>query len=232
MTTLPDKQTTYVYLFTNTVNGKCYVGISTAPNRRKRNHIVGNGSKALYAAMLKYGMDAFEFKILSKHHTYSGAAKREIKDIKKYNSITPNGYNLSTGGEQSSLGVKHLPETIQKYRDWARTPAYAAKLSAAKVGRKLPPSTRMRMSNAHKGHKVSEDTRTKLSVANKGRRFPERTGENSPRALPVMAQGQKFVSFKSASVALGIPQTSLRRQLIKNQKTDPDNWGYLKKTTP
>jgi predicted GIY-YIG superfamily endonuclease len=86
MTRPANNQTTYVYRFTNLVNGKAYVGISTQPKKRKRDHESGNGSLLLWRAIQKYGLVNFEYSLVSKHKTYSAALS--LVRLKRYPSTT------------------------------------------------------------------------------------------------------------------------------------------------
>lgn len=92
-----------IYTITNKVNGKIYVGQSVdilkrfnthKKNLRNNSHI----NRYLQASVNKYGIESFEFSIyercirelLNEHETLI---------IRKLNTMIPNGYNLTSGGE-------------------------------------------------------------------------------------------------------------------------------------
>lgn len=121
----------FIYKITNIITNKCYIGETkkTNPelrwNEHKRKIEKGIGCPALQDAVKKYGIDKFKFEILIICFD-EDRYKFEIEYIKKYNSISPNGYNLTKGGEGGGFyGKKHSPETInniskiskQKYID-------------------------------------------------------------------------------------------------------------------
>ena len=89
-----------IYLIKNKINNKIYIGASfgTLANRWnwhiKRAHIkTKKGSLA--EAILEFGSKNFSKRIISRSNDLS---KEERLFIKKYGSMAPNGYNLSTGG--------------------------------------------------------------------------------------------------------------------------------------
>lgn len=91
-----------VYLRTNLVNGKQYVGQTV--NFRVRNNQF-NCLKADYANKYimsdreKYGTDNFKVEILNIVDTREESWELEQKYIKEYNTIYPNGYNRADGGK-------------------------------------------------------------------------------------------------------------------------------------
>lgn len=92
-----------IYIIKNKINNKFYVGQSNNPTYRWKQHkwrsINGEdkGKSAIHDAMRKYGVENFEFTILGWFVDYNN---KEKEYIKKYNSLSPNGYNLTEGGEE------------------------------------------------------------------------------------------------------------------------------------
>jgi hypothetical protein len=111
-----NKSKSGVYRFTNTINGKSYIGSSV--NLRKRFHHYYSGSSllrtkttsAISNALLKYGYSNFTLEILE-YCDSSDTIKREQHYIDLFN---PEYNILSTAG--SSLGHKHTEETKAKLR--------------------------------------------------------------------------------------------------------------------
>ena len=85
---------------TNLINGKVYIGQSIHPERRwiehKQRARHGKEKSAIHLAIEKYDEENFSFEILKWSENYN---KEEIDMIKKYNSLIPNGYNITEGGE-------------------------------------------------------------------------------------------------------------------------------------
>lgn len=110
----------YIYKITNIITGKCYIGETKKENpllrwnEHKRKIEKGIGCPALQDAVRKYGIDNFRFDVLIICFD-EDRYKFEIEYIQKYNSISPNGYNLTKGGEGGGFhGKKHTKETIEK----------------------------------------------------------------------------------------------------------------------
>jgi len=113
----------YIYKITNTVTGKCYIGETVQDYKtRWRKHINSinykEGCPLLKASMKKHGVDKFIFTILIICFD-EDLVKYEKEYIKKYNSQTPNGYNILSGGQigDGHVGYKHSPETIEKIKE-------------------------------------------------------------------------------------------------------------------
>lgn len=100
-----------VYLATNLINGKQYVGYTTKTLlERTRVHIYKSKCKLnkhyfylFKQALRKYGEDNFKWEVLEQCSTKEECCKKEIIYISKYNTISPNGYNLTTGGNGGIL---------------------------------------------------------------------------------------------------------------------------------
>ena len=90
-----------IYLIRNLINNKCYVGLSIhdAKKTRIRQHLSGKGSKLVKDAIKKHGIDAFHTEIISDGMPTELLAEIEIQTIQRFNAKTPNGYNLTSGGE-------------------------------------------------------------------------------------------------------------------------------------
>lgn len=104
----------YIYLTTNLINGKIYVGqhIATEFNPNYK----GSGLRFL-RAMKKYGEDKFETKILEWCFSKEELDAKEDVWILKYEALDPKkGYNLKRGGSHG----KHSLESIKKMSENAK----------------------------------------------------------------------------------------------------------------
>ena len=105
-----------IYVITNQINGKQYVGLSKDCYKRWSDHYSKSYhserkedlDKALYKAMRKYGRENFSFQILEECEE-SMLAEREIYWIDKLQTYK-NGYNETLGGDLSSDKNVHLGE--------------------------------------------------------------------------------------------------------------------------
>lgn len=117
----------FIYKITNTVNGKEYVGITVLPDaiQRYKNHMSairnGRGCPLLQKAVKKYGEEAFTFNVLIICFD-EDVYKYEKEYITKYNTMSPNGYNILEGGNNicTFLGKTHSEETKKKLSEKAK----------------------------------------------------------------------------------------------------------------
>lgn len=92
-----------IYKITNKLNNKCYIGQSNNPVRRwnKHKNCINNNDdvskSAIHDAIRKYGVENFDFTIIGWFDDYNNKEKYYIK---YYNSLVPNGYNITEGGEE------------------------------------------------------------------------------------------------------------------------------------
>ena len=167
----------YIYMIRNTVNGKAYIGKTTQkPENRIRDHLdcQNKGSRLLKRAIEKYGRDAFAYEILHDSVFDIFLDEIEIAEIAKHNTLVPNGYNLTTGGE----GGHHTKETLLKIsksnKGQKRSFESRRKISESLKGRQFSPEHRQRIAEANKRRKCSPESRRRMSEAQKGRKhLPE-----------------------------------------------------------
>ena len=96
-----------VYMHKNKINSKVYIGItSKLPQLRWGKNGKGYKSQIFYNAILKYGWDNFEHKILYTGLSNDDANSKEIELISVYKSNNHKyGYNVSIGGDKSVKGL-------------------------------------------------------------------------------------------------------------------------------
>ena len=99
------KKISGIYCITNNINGKKYIGLSKDIQRRWGEHsraYKNPNSKEynlpLYNAFRKYGIENFSFEIIEECDE-NLLEEREKYYIKTINTIKPDGYNLTEGGE-------------------------------------------------------------------------------------------------------------------------------------
>lgn len=108
---MKDKIYGYIYLVTNNINGKKYVGLTTkTPEERFKAHLYrGNVEKSIFQkALYSYGKENFTLETIYVAFDKEELEKQEIYWISYYNTCYGHGYNLTEGGE----GAKgHTSET-------------------------------------------------------------------------------------------------------------------------
>ena len=139
------KQYNYVYITTNLINEKKYVGDHSTNNLE--DEYLGSGT-AFFAAINKYGKENFKRKILEQFESKQEAFEAQEKWINEYNTLAPNGYNLNKKG-----GTHYACFTTLQ------------KIKKSNTGQKRSLETRLKISKAKKGKKLSEEHKQNISKA-------------------------------------------------------------------
>lgn len=150
-----------IYRIRNKKTGKCYIGETKHidPYARWNQHIKlalkNKGCPALKNAIIKYGVESFVFEILI-FCFEEDRFKYEKEYIAKHNTMAPNGYNLTPGGEggPAFLGKKHSKESIEKIKASLKkvviTEEYKRKMSEKAIKQFQCPEARKKVSDGLK----------------------------------------------------------------------------------
>jgi len=192
-----------VYQAKNLIDGKCYIG-KTILSLARRVTVHKSDAKLgstyyFHNAIRNHGFESFKWDILYQSNDEKKLLEMEKVFISLLNTIAPNGYNLTKGGEGLS-GWKHSAETIAKISK-PRTKETRVKLSNAHLGKKLSKEHKASISKALKGkplkfyHRkrqaVSAATKKKISESLVGRTIPEETKRNMSVAGKIAWQKRK-----------------------------------------
>lgn len=147
-----------VYVHTNKINGKKYVGQSSNIVERWR-----NGGKNYFSsikffrAIQKYGWENFTHEILYENLNKEAANKIERDLIRKYDSIN-NGYNIQEGG-YTSLTQNSLDKMSKSLKQgYLDHPERRQKISEKLIGRKNSEETKRKKSlNSAKAKLITID---------------------------------------------------------------------------
>jgi group I intron endonuclease len=162
-----------IYLFTNTVNLKRYVGQHCNPDpiKRYRAHIndTKNGSQfPIHNAIRKYGIKSFTFEVLcicslesltNMEGYYAEVLETYVWDEK--------GYNAAWCADSPCLGLKRSAETRQKMSEAAKNMSAETRKKLSEAAKNISAETRQKLSEAAKN--ISAEHRQKLSESNKGK---------------------------------------------------------------
>ena len=186
-----------IYMWTNKVNGKRYIGkCHVDVGKRRKDHLRGQGSVPLKRAFAKYGVDNFDFEIIHDGILDAFLDDYEIEAIKQYKTLSPNGYNLRTGGGRG----RHSAETRRKMSQYQsnRPSDHQRKLSEAHRGKKRSAEFCRKMSevrkgkpHTNKGKPFSVEHRRKLSEAHKGQTPWMKGKKHSPEARRKLSEAGK-----------------------------------------
>lgn len=91
-----------IYKITNTKNGKVYIGQTVQKLKQRivkhKQRMQKGDKRPLYCAFRKYGIESFTFEIIDTANSSDESNEKEIYWISYFNSMHPNGYNLTAGG--------------------------------------------------------------------------------------------------------------------------------------
>ena len=141
-------------------------------------------------AINKYGKERFQYEILEKNIPQHYLNDREIYWINHFNTVSPNGYNLTCGGKQASPSEETKLKLSRKMKIYQNIPEVRQRNSVAQeIAHKRAevkqrhrdassrPETKKKRSDAmkgntrgkaNKGRKMSIESRRKMSANSKG----------------------------------------------------------------
>ena len=222
-----------IYVITNTVNGKQYVGqtIKTITQRWSEHCSQASAPRrartALPAAIRKYGADVFTIEAIYELIATSMQPDLDAAEaifIELFQTMAPDGYNLvhgGRGGARSAEAREHMSLAKQNQSQETR-----AKISANRRGKIHSPDARARMSASQRRRferdGVSSATRQRLSVASKNRiRTPEH-GARISAALKGRPRSPETVAKMKATKAAR-RGTYKKRAEYANDLGDPEH---------
>lgn len=202
----------FIYLITNKINGKQYIGKTKRDvNKRIIEHI--NANTYIGRAIRKYSLESFNISIIDSSVAEDVLDEKEKYWIKFYDCKSPNGYNLTDGGEglhghtfskkhrrklsevakgnKRRLGCVHSEETKAKFSiDRRGKPGrpHSDEFKARMIGNKY--------GHNNKGVELSEEHKKKISKALMGNKNGIHSIEGRTRMI-----GNKYASkVKNVSI--------------------------------
>lgn len=147
----------FIYITTNMVNGRRYIG------QKKFNsgwqHYLGSGV-LLLKAIKKYGVDNFNRGIIAIVYSKNELNQLEKQWITNYNAVKSNEfYNIADGGYENPFAGKTVEELNCIWR----------KISKKITGRKLSEITKVKLRNIHIGKPLSEEHKRKIGESVSGK---------------------------------------------------------------
>lgn len=172
-----------IYIITNTINDKVYVGQAQDLYIRTKHHISDERNPLLKKAFKKYGLDKFTINVLEKCEI------EKLDDREQYwmdyYEVTnrDKGYNIcpiagSTRGVKKSQEERKQMSERASQRIGDLNPFYGKKHSEEtkekirkrKLNQKVSEETKLKLSQAHTGKKFSEERKMAISKGLKGKK--------------------------------------------------------------
>jgi group I intron endonuclease len=170
----------YVYIVTNLILNKQYVGSRICYKDKIEDDNYWGSSKYLNEDYIIYGMNNFTKEIITAEYTNAkNMLEGESYYIHKYNTLSPNGYNrfdpiLRKGFH--TIGLKYSKETKEKHFNGINNPMYGKTVYdiwVEKFGKEEADKKNQlrseKLSKSHIDKKHNETTKKKIGKANKGR---------------------------------------------------------------
>ena len=130
-----------VYMYTNIVNGKKYIGITKRGSIKYRTRGKFKGYKGcshLYAAIHKYGWESFKKEVIAYNCTKEEAESMEKEFIAFYDSTNPQkGYNIQKGGISAGGLSEEGRKRLSEINSGGNSPVALAVISFTLDGKKL-----------------------------------------------------------------------------------------------
>lgn len=196
------REVVYIYRIYFPDSDKCYIGQTCDLQKRMMQHLQVDNGSAVHRALLKYD----DWDITNLHTCYSrdDANRIEIEEIRNFNSVAPNGYNLTHGGaaerpsdearqktSDALMGHKVSPETRRKI-------SIKAKGNQRAKGHKHTDEVKERIGDAHRGKKLAEEHKRKLSISHTGQPHTE----DRKKKISASCKGRKITEDHKKKIGI------------------------------
>lgn len=222
-----------IYKIENLINGKLYIGKTCNKlHIRFKDHIKKaslHENRYLYDAMNHYGYDNFRISEIEIVRDEDSLNDREIFWISKLDTLIPNGYNMTKGGDGGNTlrfwkdedrKKLYKQQTLKRMEKGGHSNETKEKIRKSSIGRRLSSETKekIRQTNILRGTKPPEytlwvkgqkspmqgrihssESRDKISKARNGKTYEELMGEEKAQNLKSI-QREKFITNNPNSV--------------------------------
>ena len=179
-----------IYMIFNNFDDKIYIGQTTDIDRRIYQHVLASETKKahLYNAIRKHGIENFRYKIISPEVCTEDIDTHEQYYIKSFNCISPNGYNLESGGHKNKITSAESK----------------IKMSKSQKGNQNAKGYHNNM----KGRKHSDETKQKMSMAKRNR--PSYAKINKEECIKFRYFG---CSYRDLGILYDVSDVTIKRRL-------------------
>lgn len=160
----------FLYRITNKINGKNYIGQSKSIRRRWSNHrraaLTKKPTQIVHRALIKYGLENFDWEILATCRTQEEANDLETILVGQYQSfVMNNGYNSTYGG----MNAPKSDEWKEQLSSWHASLSVDEKQLRSEKLREATIKQIQERGHPAQGTKRTEEQRETLSYAQQNR---------------------------------------------------------------
>ena len=172
-----------IYRISRRDSDKSYIGQSRDIFKRWKEHSNFSRKKlsCISSALKLYCLQSFVWEVIEECSPEE-LNDREVYWISYFNSMSPNGYNLTSGGGQGITVSEEVRAKMSESIKASMTEEVRAKLSEAHRGKTLSEEHRAKLSESIKAA-MTEEHRAKISEISRGRIFSEETRAKLSEAM-------------------------------------------------
>ena len=147
-------------------SGKSYIGQTNNLQRRISEHKKpSNRCLAFSTAIQKHGWDNFKHEVLKDNLSLNDANYWESQLIKEYDTLSPNGYNLTTGGDNKKCSEETCLKIGLIHKGRKRSDETRVRIGLAVKAREYPSG---KPNGSMSGRNHSAEAKAKMSESRKG----------------------------------------------------------------
>lgn len=222
-----------IYKITNLLNNKVYIGqtIKSIQKRFSVHCINFKGSKSIIRqSILKNGKENFRIELIETCISRDQMNEREIYWISFYNSISPNGYNITVGGGGVSIASSIKATRPKTNVGRKQTLESNIKRSKTLTGQIRTKQQCINISKSLKNKAKSEEHKKNLSISMKGRvawnkgikATPSQIEKNRNKSLG-KKQSAETVAKRVAKIK-GLKRTQEQKDRLSEAQRGKNTW--------
>lgn len=205
----------YIYKITNTVNGKMYIGqtINKVQQRWKEHCKPSRTSVSIVSlAIQKHGKENFLFEVIDTANSIEELNTKEQMYIASFSCVSPNGYNLNSGGNNYVDSEETRKKKGNARKLWTLTEESKKKMSAAKSGKPVTDSAKYEQ-------KLGKHLKSLYADTGKGVRYSTR--DNAYQAFISIDKVSKYKNFTVSVLGeRALVEAIKQRELYEEEATE------------
>lgn len=159
-----------IYKIKNKIDGKMYIGQTRKTLEKRWKDHCSNRSSCRYLkfAILNHGKENFEITQIAKCNSLEEMNHREAYYIKLFNTLAPNGYNLTTGGDIKQFSQEtRLKKSNTMKKVWQEKRQSYENSIQQKKKQTITKEQKLKVAETLRGVQHSEERRRNQSIAHK-----------------------------------------------------------------